>query len=513
MAPRVLAARWWLAAAVVAALTTAAWFGTGLVARQRLGASVPPQQDLGALPAAVRDAVVAADQLARSTPGPRTIGALGRAYHAAQVGDGALAAYRAAESLAPEDWTWTYLRGLLLEERGAPEATNAFRRVTEAAPETGHAWFRLAEAEFKAGRLDEARYAYARAAAAPEAAAFRPDGVTTRRTWPLGAHASVGLARIELERGDPDAARLRLEDLVTRHPAFAAAQGLLRQLRRGPADAGGSDLPPADPVLDALVASSHRSDRLLEHAGLAARASDHGWREYLARRALAFNPEDLNVLMEMASMLQATGRPAEALEHLRHHEALAPGDHHGLVQQGRVLAELGRLGEAEAVLVRATAGGDAAAEYTLGTVLDRQGRWDEARRHYERAIAIDPFHARAMNSFAVGLDRRGNSLTALVWFRKALAIAPDTAEFHVNHGSALIQARRFDEAVRALETAIRLEPGDADAHNNLGIALASRGDLPGAQGAFTRALEVDPRHADGRRNLDRVSATVRHSVP
>ncbi len=141
-------------------------------------------------------------------------------------------------------------------------------------------------------------------------------------------------------------------------------------------------MPPANPAVDALVASSRHSDLLLKYAGLAARASNHAWREFLVRRALSFNPDDLNVLMEMAAMLQATRRPAEALEYLARHERLAPGDHHALVEHGRVLGDLGRLAEAEAVLRRATAVRDAAAEYNLGTVLDRQGRWDEARALY-----------------------------------------------------------------------------------------------------------------------------------
>ena len=44
------------------------------------------------------------------------------------------------------------------------------------------------------------------------------------------------------------------------------------------------------------------------------------------------------------------------------------------------------------------------ARYNLGSDLFRQDRWDEARAHYERALAIDPFHVRAMNNLGAGLD-------------------------------------------------------------------------------------------------------------
>ena len=71
--------------------------------------------------------------------------------------------------------------------------------------------------------------------------------------------------------------------------------------------------------------------------------------------------------MEMAATLQAEGRLTEALDFLSQAEAVAPGDHHVLVEQGKTLGDLGRLGEAEQVLRRACRVRDAAAEYNLAT--------------------------------------------------------------------------------------------------------------------------------------------------
>ena len=68
-----------------------------------------------------------------------------------------------------------------------------------------------------------------------------------------------------------------------------------------------------DARVDALVATSRHSDLLLKHAGLATRAGDTAWREFLVRRALEFNPDDLNVLMAMADGLQALPVPGQAV--------------------------------------------------------------------------------------------------------------------------------------------------------------------------------------------------------
>lgn len=497
------------AAAAIVAVTALAWVATGEITRRVQARRLPPLADLTATPEAAQVAIREADVAARRDPGAASVGALGQAYHAAQLAAPAMAAYAVAEALAPTDWRWPYLQALILEERGETTARARLEQVTRLAPEAGHAWYRLGETEFKRGDLDAALAAYQRAAQAPAAPAFLPPGVSGRQTFPLSAYAGLGLARVAVERGDAAGARARLSTIIASYPAFGGARAFQRQVDRAAVDSGasgGTYVPPADPVVDALVASSRHSDVLLKYAGLATRAGDDAWREFLVRRAVSFNGDDLNVLMEMAAMLQATGRPAEALTYLTRHETLAPGDHHSLVEQGRVLGDLGRLAEAEGVLRRATAVRDAAAEYNLGTVIDRQNRWDEARVHYERALAIDPFHARAMNNLAVGLDRRGQTSTALGWFERAIGISPEAAEFHVNYGSALIQARRFDDAVGALTTALALEPREANGHNNLGIARASLGDLAGARAEFARALEIDPRHVNARRNFERVTS-------
>lgn len=508
MAARALGGRWWLAAAVVVAVGAAAWTGAGVMARRTLAASLPALPDLSTLPAAVQTAVREAEAAARATPDAVTAGTLGRACHAAQLADCALGAYRIAEALAPDETSWTYHRALLLEERGDDAVVDALTRVTSRQPAHGHAWLRLGEAYFKGGRLDDAAAAYTRAQASPAVPAYTPPGVTSRQTWPLSAYAAIGLARVALERGDRTAARTQLTAVVAAYPAFSPARGLLRHVDQRAAPAGGSYVPPADPVVDALVATSRHSDLLLKYSGLATRAGDTAWREFLVRRALEFNPDDLNVLMAMAELLQDTGRPVDALAFLTRHETLAPGDHHGLVQQGRVLADLRRLAEAEAVLRRAVVVRDAAAEFNLGTVLDQLDHWDEARSHYERALAINPFHTRAMNNLGAGLDRRGDTAAALRLFERAVAIAPDAAELHVNYGTALTNARRFDDAVQALTMAIALDPRDPNPLNNLGIAFASMGDLPRAKDAFARALAIDPRHTNARDNHARVSAAL-----
>jgi len=503
---------------VVAAV---AWWGAGALARRAQGGLLPPMADLSALPESAAAQIREADAAARRDPrSAEVVGALGMAYHASLMTERALETYAVAGQLDPSAWQWTYYRGLLLEERGRQdEAIEAFTRVTAANPTMGMAWFRIGEMAFKAGRLDQAEQAYERAGTAPPMAPFTTTGVAARSTVPLSAYAQLGVARVALDRGRREQAVQTLDAIISAQPNFGPARtmrvqlGSLRPVRSTEESAGTTParayVPPADPLLDAVVAQSRMRDLLLKHAALAGRGGDEGWREFLVRRALEFNPRDPNVLMETAAMLQASGRASEALEYLRQREQVAPGDHQTLVEQGRSLAELGRLEEAEAVLRQAVRVRDAAAEYNLGAVLDRQGKVAEARTRYERALEIDPFYARAMNNLGVSLDRSGQIEQAIAWLRRATEAAPDHAEAYSNLGSAYIGARRLPEAIRALETSLALDPSAPDAHNNLGIALAQSGRLPEAAREWETALRIYPGHVNARRNLDRLAAMRR----
>lgn len=74
------------------------------------------------------------------------------------------------------------------------------------------------------------------------------------------------------------------------------------------------------------------------------------------------------------------------------------------------------------------------------SVLDRMGRRDEARAHYERALALDP----------------------------------ESPDAHNNLGIALAQSGRLAEAVPEFEAALRLNPGHVNARRNLDQVMRMR---------------------------------------
>ena len=220
---------WW-ALAVVPAAAVLAWLAAGMITQRAQAGRLPALADLTGVAAPIREAIVAADAQARRSTDGATVGALARVYHGSLRVNDALAIYPVAERLAPGDWTWTYLRALLLEERGDQAAARAaLERVTAAAPAFGLAWYRLGELAFKQRRLDDAQTAYERARDAtgvppftsPFAAPFKPAGVASRQTVPLSAYAGLGLARVALDRHDTAGAATRLRTLVDSSPRLA----------------------------------------------------------------------------------------------------------------------------------------------------------------------------------------------------------------------------------------------------------------------------------------------------
>ena len=76
--------------------------------------------------------------------------------------------------------------------------------------------------------------------------------------------------------------------------------------------------------------------------------------------------------------------------------------------------------------------------YNLGVALAQRGQMDEAIRHYQEALRLNP----------------------------------DRADAHNNLGAAFCQQGRTDEAIRQFQEALRLKPDYADARKNLIVALA-----------------------------------------
>jgi tetratricopeptide (TPR) repeat protein len=453
--------------------------GVGACGWMDRGAALPPLPDLtGQTPAVTAHLRGAYDQATRTPASAAALGALCRAYHADVLFDAAARCYERVTEL-DGDWRWRYGRALIdIELGGAEGLSDRLRAIAGEAPDFAPVWLRLGDAEFKAARYDEAAEAWRRAATLPPPdPSAAGDGPVHVAEAPIAAYASLGLARVALVTNDPDGARQILERVVAATPAFGPGFRLLADSYRAlgrEADAERAVYqagrrpgftPFVDPIVDGLTRESRNSTLLLRVASEATLTVNAAWSEYLARRAVEFDPGNPDAVLKVARVLRTLERNEEALGLFQKYLAMVPGDYLGLAHIGSCLSALGRYREAEEHFRRSLAGlDDATTHYNLGLLMSQTGRLPDAEREYRRALALDPAHADARGNLGPLLARMGRAREAAVELRRLVDDDPENVSALTNLGVVLLQQGRANEARVYLERALELAPEMPQAH-------------------------------------------------
>ena len=169
---------------------------------------------------------------------------------------------------------------------------------------------------------------------------------------------------------------------------------------------------------------------------------------------------------------------------------------------GRELMDQGLDAAAVVAFERAAqANPNASTLYRLGTLLAKSGEPARARAAYERALALQPDLAEALNDLGALQAQAGDLEGAVARFRAALAATPDYPDALNNLGYALLVMGRSDEARSLYERAIALQPDFPEALNNMGLLLGRAGDLDGAERYFREALAKRDTYGEAAGNL------------
>jgi tetratricopeptide (TPR) repeat protein len=222
--------------------------------------------------------------------------------------------------------------------------------------------------------------------------------------------------------------------------------------------------------------------------------------ESVLRQALAVRPDQAELLYALGKLLEAQGRPAEAVECFRAARSLRPGLG---VALARALAEAGRAEEGEAVLRDLLRQQPSHPElhFYLGNALYHGQKFEEAEQAYRKAIALQPDFALAHVGLGTALFEQKKPDEAVAAFRKAIELRPDYAPAYLSLGTVLYSQKKPDEAEKAFRRAIDLRPDFAEAHYRLGRALHDRKKLDLAVKAYRRAIRLRPDFAPAHNGL------------
>ncbi len=127
-----------------------------------------------------------------------------------------------------------------------------------------------------------------------------------------------------------------------------------------------------------------------------------------------------------------------------------------------------------------------------GNAFMRLGHYDRAIQDHDRAIALDPTNARALNDRGNAYRSKGHIARALEDYGDALSLEPDYAEAYANRGVAHTIDGNYDRAMRNFGEAAFLAPNDPFIFENRGQAWFQQALFAKALEDFEHAATLDP---------------------
>ena len=207
----------------------------------------------------------------------------------------------------------------------------------------------------------------------------------------------------------------------------------------------------------------------MKQADVYARKGEMDQADRLWKKALTYDPKDVESYSQMGYALEAKGFPHLAVVLYRKAIEMEPGLFLGHFDLGIALEKVRDAKGAEAAFRRSI---EIAPRFyqghlRLGTFYMERGAEDSAVVYFDRAIKLEGDKPDAYNNLGVAQQRLGQKELALAAWEKALVLDPEYADAYSNIGDSHLKENRVDAAVPAYEAAIRIDPNNARAQQGL----------------------------------------------
>jgi predicted Zn finger-like uncharacterized protein len=322
---------------------------------------------------------------------------------------------------------------------------------------------------------------------------------------PQNARALFGVARAELGRGEPTAARNDAQRVLTISPEHVGARILLLEAQRAIADAGVKDAP-RDVGTENLVANLIQA---LPHAspGEAALAQTVLGEVHLAQgrvapaqqafeEALSVDRAFSRALVGLGEALEIAGRHVEALARFEAALQARPGLLQAQLGAAKAQIQLGRLPEAQATLktLLESHPNHPGLLYWRGRAEQAAGDMDAALGTYRSAIDAGKGRADSVEAY-LALARlqaeQGQLAVAQQTLSEAQEKLPPSGALHKALGEIAMSRGEYDAAYAAFQKALSLDSGDTRARFLGATALTRLGRFDEALAAFATVGETD----------------------
>jgi tetratricopeptide (TPR) repeat protein len=201
---------------------------------------------------------------------------------------------------------------------------------------------------------------------------------------------------------------------------------------------------------------------------------------------------------ELVGNARAAADPVQAYASLDKALTLLPDEVEAHVAYAEVLPAV-QSAAAEQHLQAALAvdGHHIAAHRLYATLLQRQGRLQEATQHARAVLAAVPGDEETASIYSEALIQQGHYDEAADYLTLALQNAPNSVRLRSQLAVALVKLNRGEEARRYLDEALVLEPEDAALHRNYAELLTRTSEQPSQEieEHLCKALALDPNDA------------------
>jgi Flp pilus assembly protein TadD len=140
-------------------------------------------------------------------------------------------------------------------------------------------------------------------------------------------------------------------------------------------------------------------------------------------------------------------------------------------------------------------------EFEKGLSADRTGRMDEAIRHYQKALQIEPGFYAAHNNLGSDYLSKSDVAAARKEFEQVVALNQSDATAYFNLSNVCLLMNHVPDAQRFLDEGFRRQPESALGQFVLGSLNLKTGKLPEAERALRQAVQLNPVMAQPRLQL------------
>jgi len=438
------------------------------------------------------DAIDTLEKIPASDRDPATLVMLGQAYMDSRDYGQAVAAYQQALAQDPDNQELErYYAEALMASGKTQDARAQLQKILKADPNDGATLLRLGHLDRIEGQFDQARQELEKARTIlrdnPEAiyelvlleeAVGNDDKAISLIQGLLKQTEKAGGQYTVNEASNRAAFLERLGSIYRAQEKYDQALGVFRQIvALGPPQVAHGE---------ALVIETLR----LEHQ------PDQAMKE--AEAAVAQYPKDRQLLMLRATLLGDRGRVDEALAILKGLLTGGPSDFEVLLATAELNSQAKRFPEAQAAVEKALSLSTKVedqenARFLLGSIYERQKRYDLAEAEFKKVLATDPLNGQASNYLGYMLADRGVRLEESVqYIQQALKTDPNNGAYLDSLGWAYLKMHRPDLAEAPLEKAGRLISDDPTVLEHLGNLHLELGKVHLAEQEWERALQQWP---------------------